>query len=342
MTKDLEHIPTNEQQDIASLEKMLQAKMNRDYLPPASIQRDAHPKQHGLVKAQFIVEDDLPTQLKIGIFKQPHSYKTWIRFSNQNSDPQVDNVKDIRGMAMKLMGVSGEKLLEEEKHATTHDFILISTPMFVTKNVEQFEKLIAALVSSKLRVLLFFLFHPRALLNLFRSNKNYPNPLAARYWSTTPYRFGDKVVKYSAKPNDNDFGELPKNPADNYLRSALSNYLDNKDISFDFMVQLQKDSKSMPIEDPGKRWSETESPFIKVATIRIPRQKFDSPEQFAYGTSLSFNPWHALPEHLPLGGINRARKVIYQAISKFRHEKNGTKRQEPVDFSPFEETNETA
>ncbi|ERN42755.1 catalase [Rubidibacter lacunae KORDI 51-2] len=337
MTKDLEHIPENERQDTASLEQMLQAKMTRDYPPPARMQRDAHPKQHGLVKAEFIVEENIPVNLKIGVFKQPCSYKAWIRFSNQNSDPQPDNVKDIRGMAIKLMGVSGEKLLEEEKNATTHDFILISTPMFVTKSVNQFEKLIAALVSHKVRIVLFFLLNPGVLINLLRSNKNYPNPLAARYWSSTPYQYGDRIVKYSAKPNDSDFGEIPDSPDENYLRSALSTYLSKKGTSFDFMVQLRNDSKSMPIEDSSKRWSETESPFIKVATIKIHRQKIDSPEQFAYGNTLSFNPWHALPEHRPLGGINRARKVIYESISKFRHEKNNIKRHEPVDFSPFEE-----
>jgi len=48
---------------------------------------------------------------------------------------------------------------------------------------------------------------------------------------------------------------------------------------------------------------------------------------------LSFTPWHSLPEHQPLGSINRARRVIYEAVSEFRHRINGTKRMEPTKLS---------
>jgi hypothetical protein len=46
--------------------------------------------------------------------------------------------------------------------------------------------------------------------------------------------------------------------------------------------------------------------------------------------NLSYTPWHALPEHEPLGSINRARRAIYTAISKARHEINGARRAEPT------------
>jgi hypothetical protein len=40
-------------------------------------------------------------------------------------------------------------------------------------------------------------------------------------------------------------------------------------------------------------------------------------------------PWHALPEHKPLGSINRLRKVVYERISLTRHVLNNTDRTEP-------------
>jgi hypothetical protein len=98
---------------------------------------------------------------------------------------------------------------------------------------------------------------------------------------------------------------------------------------FDFTVQLQTDAASMPIEDPGKEWKESQSPFRKVATIRIPRQEFDSEAQRTFGENLSFTPWHCLPAHRPLGGVNRARKIVYDVISAFRHEANHVPRREP-------------
>jgi hypothetical protein len=83
----------------------------------------------------------------------------------------------------------------------------------------------------------------------------------------------------------------------------------------------------MPVEDPTIPW---DAPYQKVATIRIPPQTFDTPEQLAFCENLSFTPWHALPEHRPLGGINRARKAVYAAVSAQRHELNGVPEREPT------------
>ena len=85
----------------------------------------------------------------------------------------------------------------------------------------------------------------------------------------------------------------------------------------------------MDVEDSRIEWTEAQAPFYKVATIRIPSQAFDTPQQNVFCENLAFTPWHALPEHKPLGVTNRLRKVIYDRISRVRHEMNGAKRQEP-------------
>jgi hypothetical protein len=95
-------------------------------------------------------------------------------------------------------------------------------------------------------------------------------------------------------------------------------------------VQFQMDPKKMPIEDPGLTWDEALSPFRKVATLTIPRQTFDTPEIREFGDNLSFNPWRCLPEHRPLGGISRARRQVYLALSIFRHDRNQAARMEPA------------
>lgn len=164
MTLNLENPPVGEKEATQKLTELLRKKMVSEN--PNRMMRDAHPKQHGLVKAEFIVEPDLPAELQVGVFKEPRTYPAWIRFSNQNSPPLPDKDKDIRGMAIKLMG-------------------------------------------------------------------------------------------------------------------------------------------------------------------------FDSPEQIEFGDNLSFTPWHSLPEHRPLGGINRARKIIYEALSEFRHQQNKVPQKEPTGFEPF-------
>ena len=36
------------------------------------------------------------------------------------------------------------------------------------------------------------------------------------------------------------------------------------------------------------------------------------------------------PDHRPLGGINRARRTIYETISRLRHQRNSAPRREPT------------
>ncbi|MBK6579794.1 MAG: hypothetical protein IPG17_27140 [Sandaracinaceae bacterium] len=81
----------------------------------------------------------------------------------------------------------------------------------------------------------------------------------------------------------------------------------------------------MSVEDSRTEWTEAAAPFVKVATITIPRQVFTTPAQEAFCEALSFTPWHSLPEHRPLGGVNRVRRVVYESVSEVRHELNGAR-----------------
>ena len=90
-------------------------------------------------------------------------------------------------------------------------------------------------------------------------------------------------------------------------------------VYYDFMIQFQEDPVRMPIEDVCVEWK---SPWHKVARIEIQQQVFDTEELNTFGENLSFSPWHCHKENQPLGGINRARKAAYEAIGKFRVERN--------------------
>lgn len=326
-----EHPPLDEEAYAEDLARRLKEKIIKDN-PTGIMRRDAHPKMHGVVKAEFIVEPDLPEDLRIGVFKQPTTYQAWIRFSNQDGSINPDSKGDIRGMAIKLMGVIGDKLLASEPTAQTQDFILISTNVFVTKDSQDFDHLIRAVTGSILQKLVFFASHPRVIANLLKSMLKFANPLQIRYWSTTPYLFGAHAVKYSAIPQGEQKASIPDNPDDNYLHHAMVEQLAIADAYFDFTIQFQTDAEEMPIEDAGKEWKESASPFVKVATIKIPRQSFTSAQHIEFGENLSFTPWHCLPEHRPLGGINRSRKLVYETISSFRHQYNHVARQEPTSW----------
>ena len=298
--------------------------------PSGQMRRGAHAKLHGLVKCEFIVLPDLPPELRIGVFAQAKTYPAWIRFSNSDGTLRPDHAKDVRGMAIKLMGVPGDKLLDNEKTEQTQDFILISTPVFISKGVKQFDALARALFGSLLAKVGYMLTHWRTLFLLVQLLRRFANPLQIRYFSCTPYLFGQHAVKYAATPQFEQADDIPDNPSDDYLRTALVTQLKAGEALFDFGVQFQIDAQAMPIEDPRREWSEADSPFRKLATIRILQQDCDSPQQRAFAENLSFTPWHALPEHRPLGGINRARKLVYEAMSTFRHGRNQALRREPV------------
>jgi len=129
---------------------------------------------------------------------------------------------------------------------------------------------------------------------------------------------------------------LPFRPSDNYLREAMAAMLAQCDVEFDFLVQLQTDPHRMPIENASVRWPETVSPFVPAATLRLPRQKFDSPRQLAFAHNLSYNPWHCVPEHRPLGNQNRGRFRIYQELSRLRQSMNDMPHREPTGDESFE------
>ncbi|MBT8231629.1 MAG: catalase family protein [Saprospiraceae bacterium] len=330
-----EYPPPGEKAATESIIGSLKTLLEKNYPPPKRTLRDAHPKQHGLVKAEFTILDNIAEEYKVGIFKEPKTYKAWIRYSNLNGGAP-DIKKDSRGMAIKLMGVEGTKLLPEQLNETTQDFVFMSTQFFVTKDVEGFAQLLTAINSGTVKTVSYFLTHPRLLMLFLKVRSQSPSLFDINWGSTTPYLFGDRAVKYAVHPKTPTGQTLPTGtPPVDYLRERMAATLKKDSIELDFFVQVQVDAKKMPIEDPRVTWDPKLSPFVKVATVKVLQQEFDTPEQQMYGDQLSFTPWHSLPEHRPMGGINRGRKAIYDTMSKFRHTRNGEVSKEPTDWSPY-------
>jgi hypothetical protein len=73
-------------------------------------------------------------------------------------------------------------------------------------------------------------------------------------------------------------------------------------------------------------WPEARAPFVRVATLTVPRQDFRTPERAALAEALAFSPAHALLEHRPIGSINRVRMRVYAAQAAFRMSRDGRTR----------------
>jgi catalase len=153
----------------------------------------------------------------------------------------------------------------------------------------------------------------------------------ATYWSQTPYRFGTKVARYSVKPDPANDAAGARQSSRDFLREALVEHLteNKKEARFDFYIQFAPDENPKWEHDPTLAWNEEIAPLIKVATITIPAQEFDTFQQRQFCEALSYTPWHCLPEHQPLGQINRARRAVYRASSRLRHWLRKIPRKEP-------------
>jgi hypothetical protein len=318
-----EYPPPGEQQLIQELVEFMKYAIAEKHFLSGATQRGPHPKSVAAFKAELTVDADLPAELRHGLFAQPGSYPAWIRISNANQTPGKDSNLDFRGFAIKLMGVPGDKLLPQERRATTHDFVLQSSRNFPARGLAQSLDLIKALNASVPGLLWFLLTNPWAALVIFTNIKRFANLLEVQFWSTTPYRLGPELaVKYSAKPRGEARDRIPRDPGRNYLREAAARTLRQREVVFDFFVQVQKDPYRQPIENALKIWSEELSPLQKVASIRIPRQEVDTSERNWIAENLQMNVWHALPDHRPLGGLNRGRLLTYLEIAEFRRTRN--------------------
>jgi hypothetical protein len=328
-----EHLHPEEKVLAGQLADAIEKSIRAQYYPGYA-RRDAHPKAHGIVRADFRVNASIANNLAKGIFIPGKTYEAWIRFSNGLEDD--DNKDDARGMAIKVMGVPGEKLLEDDRDATTQDFIMINHPVFFMNDPQRYlsfvEKSSSQSLLSKLTIP-FTLGLKGTLAAKELGKGKISNPLQARYWSMVPYQLGigqgRQAVKFSVKPSLATTDPIPNNPGPNYLRDALRDTLRKSDATFSFLVQ-PRTSDSLSVEDSLTEWDEEQAPFHEVATVYIPQQEFDTAEQNKFAENVSFNPWHALPEHRPLGVVNRVRKVVYDHISRVRHGMNSVERKEPI------------
>lgn len=343
----LEKVPPGENEDIKEIVQRVIDALSRHYpKEQVLVRRDAHAKAHGCVKASFQVDNDIPDDLRVGIFKTPgRSYRAWIRFSNGAFEPSPDPRMDGRGMAIKLLDVS-QSIDQLGGKFRTQDMLMINYPVFFSPDANDYKAFSEAGAltgdSAGLRRYFFPSYNPfkwrirQAWIAYKIASQTVMSPLSAQYYSMVPYRFGfnesglERAVKYSAKPCDrqggNNLGASDATGPD-YLREAMVAELNEKSVCYSFFVQEKQ--AEMSIEDATADWDESKSPWKKIATIMIPKQTFDTPERKGMCESMSFNPYNTTTEHIGLGGINRIRAQLYGVISDYRHRRNRVENVDP-------------
>jgi hypothetical protein len=329
-------LPHEERFIRATIEEL--ALFTRENWLPGSAQRFGNTKTFGVVRGEFSVLPDLPPHLRHGLFAEARTYPAWVRFSGPGpyAPPDLEDLGQC-SVGIKVMGVEGPKLLDEER--ATQDLILVTPASFVTPNIRENANL-QRWVRAKAPLGYFvnpFSKHPIHMLMQLLYSPMHSNPLETQYYSNVPFLLGDgQAVEYSLKPRSRRRSPIPVQPTENYLRDAMVRTLRRGDWTFDFMVQVQTDPHRMPIEDATVKWPERLSPYVPVARLRLPAQSFDSDAQLAFADALRYNPWHSLPQHRPLGNSNRARREMYRELASLRQSMNNVEHVEPTGDETFE------
>lgn len=332
-----ERLLPDEDQVTADIIDVFRQNMLRRY-STRKVERGANAKTYGVARAEFRVLPGLADHLAVGIFQAPQTYRAWVRFADTGSviTPDPEHV-GVVGIGIKLMGVPGPKLLDDE--VNTQDFTLIGVRTFTAADTTGMTKLQTQILKYRPAAYFFNPLYPGRFLDFIMQgldSRLLGSPLESQLYSCTPFLHGEsQAVHYSVKPRSSRESPIPVFASDNYLREALIRTLSQEDVEYDFMVQLQRDSYRQPIEDASIEWKESETPFIPVARLYLPKQKMDSAAQLAFADVLSINPWHCIAEHRPLGGINRNRKAMYSEMAKLRQEMNGAQHYEPTGDEEF-------
>jgi hypothetical protein len=290
------------------------------------LRRGFHAKLHAGLRAEFEVLADLPEHARHGVFSAPRIFPALVRFSNGEPAPQPDKGHEPRGIAIKLIGVPGRKLLPGQENAVTQDFLATSHSVTSTvRNARQFLAFIRAErnhltmivtlaravgVGEALRIL-------KALTSTVLLSK-VRSMATEQYSGTAPIKLGPYAVKFTVRPAAGTEAPMDRPLTDNFLRDELADRLRKADVVFDFLVQFYVDDSRTPIEDTSIAW---DAPLLKVARVRIPSCDLADPHTNALSEAvnqLSFSPWHATDDHRPLGSVMRARRVAYEASSVLR------------------------
>lgn len=288
----------------------------------AVTRRALHAKANLAALGRFEVLPDVPDFARVGLFAEPASYDAVVRFSNGSGEVQKDSTPDVRGLAVKLLGVPGKKLIPGMEDCVTQDFLGILSATVPFRTPDEFVWVVTTAARSPALLVpkAVLRFGPRRTFQLLGAlqrglGRAVSSLAGSHYFSALPMRYGPAAVKFTFAPVD-----LPpvSTPAREDLGGALARQLEAGPLRWDFKVQFYLDEAETPIEDPTSDWP---SPWQRVARLTLPQQSVSSPKGAALAAwveTLSFDPWHAGELFRPLGAMMRARGPAYRVSTQAR------------------------
>jgi len=316
-----EHLAADEDEryaDYARRFAVIQARKSAKY----GVGRTLHRKQVCAAQGTLEVLPDVPSFAWHGLFAVPAKYEVLLRLSNGGMDRASDRTPDIRGIALRVLGVKGDSALGNGR-ASSQDFTLINQEAFVFAGSGEFVDLVEAASRGNGALLKFLLRRyglfggPRQLLRMLgKATKSFGGFATEPVYSALPMACGPYAVRVRLLPAAGN-GVAAANAREDW-GADFSARLKRHALQWDLQLQPYVSEALTPIEDASVNWS---SPYSTVARLVLPRQDTGSAKGQALAKTVEadvFDPWHALADHRPLGDVQRARKVVYFESQKGR------------------------
>src|SRR5215510_15687477 len=299
--------------------------------------RNAHAKGYGLARGEGEILSGMPREYAQGIYARPGRHEAMVRFSNGTNHVGGDRfLGPITGIGLKIFGIEGKTLLEDEPDSHTFDYALINHPVFFVNTVAHYvfiQRLFANLGTAPPanltpeekqaglhRILYNFVTGKGTLapeqwaweeLGAFlRLTQTKPvNLLLSTYWTMGAVRHGDYVAKVRVAPVQSfadrvEQRALDLTSAEQVFRPALVAELRERPYEFDVQIQLSTDLIQMPVEKTTVVWPESLSPYVTVAKLRLPQQDIGGEDNFERMDKTSMSARRGSAAHRTLGTTN--------------------------------------
>lgn len=282
--------------------------------------RALHRKQLTAAQGELVVLEGLPDFARQGLFAEPGRFDVWVRLSNGGMDRAADKVPDVRGFALRVLGVQGDSALGNGP-AASQDFALINHEQFAFPRSDEFVEFVVAAASGPGALLKHmarrygvFGAVGRVVQTVRTFGKPFGGFASNTMYSAAPIASGPYAVRVRLVPSPGNGS--PVRGACNDWGGEFSARLQKQDLEWELQLQPFVSEKTTPIEDASVNWP---TPYTTVARLTLPRQAVPGDGPFAKQVEAAvFDPWQALASHRPLGDVMRARKVVYFESQKGR------------------------
>ncbi|GGD02370.1 catalase family protein [Aureimonas glaciei] len=341
-TPDIEMLEPDEAETAAAIVETLRSIMETTSADYGHAVRSVHAKSHGILSGELRIADVLPPELAQGLFAHAATYPVVLRFSTNPGDILDDSISVPRGLAIKVVGVEGERL--EGSEGAVQDFVMVNGPAFLSPDAKGFLrslKLLAKttdapqslkkIASAALRGAETLVETVGGESSTLKGLGGHPNThiLGETFYTQAPIRYGRHVAKLSLAPVSANLtaltgAKIAVSGRPNALREAVDAFFAANRGEWELRAQLLTNAETMPVEDASVVWPEDESPYLPVGRITVsPQPGWSEERSRAVDDGMAFSPWNGLEAHRPLGSIMRCRKPAYAMSADFRASFNG-------------------